>query len=443
MSRGRLGIAAGPALDRSARRELRRRLVFEWGKWDPQNADGAAVAPFAIELDTAEWKVLVEASEALAAELVAAERALLAAPRAWPTLALPRGFTAALRRASRDGSLRCAGPRVLRFDFHPTTDGWRLSEVNADVPGGFIEAAALAHLVKELGGGEGDHPGDPGEALADALAAALGGAGDVAMMHATAFTDDGQVMVHLARRLVPRGLRAHLVAPDHVCACAPAASAPAASVRQGLVMRTGWREGQIDAIVRFFPAEWLPGLPRSADWSTLLRAEAPQCNPPTALLAQSKRLVLATRAIGLSLPWWERFLPETRDPRDVPRSERRRAESWILKPALGRVGEGIAIAGAVDERVRRRIALNAMLWPRHWIAQRRFDSVALTTGDGPRHLCLGVYVVAGRAAGVYGRLAPRPLIDARAQDVAVLIRRSPTEAANSRREPLHGCAIAL
>jgi hypothetical protein len=34
---------------------------------------------------------------------------------------------------------------------------------------------------------------------------------------------------------------------------------------------------------------------------------------------------------------------------------------------------------------------------------------------------LGVYTVDGRAAGVYGRVAPTSLINSRAQDVAVLL----------------------
>ncbi|MBC8011635.1 MAG: hypothetical protein H7067_16240, partial [Burkholderiales bacterium] len=54
-------------------------------------------------------------------------------------------------------------------------------------------------------------------------------------------------------------------------------------------------------------------------------------------------------------------------------------------------------------------------------AQRRFHATAWHTDEGPRFPCLGVYVVEGRAAGIYGRVSPRPLIDAHAQDVAVLV----------------------
>ena len=36
---------------------------------------------------------------------------------------------------------------VLRFDFHWTTEGWRISEANTDVPGGFNEASGFARLL--------------------------------------------------------------------------------------------------------------------------------------------------------------------------------------------------------------------------------------------------------------------------------------------------------
>jgi len=35
-------------------------------------------------------------------------------------------------------------------------------------------------------------------------------------------------------------------------------------------------------------------------------------------------------------------------------------------------------------------------------------------------VCLGVYTIDARVAGAYGRIAERPLVDARAKDAAVL-----------------------
>jgi hypothetical protein len=55
------------------------------------------------------------------------------------------------------------------------------------------------------------------------------------------------------------------------------------------------------------------------------------------------------------------------------------------------------------------------------VAQRRFAATPLRIGETDRYPGVGVYTVDGRVAGAYGRIAERPLIDARARDAAVLI----------------------
>jgi hypothetical protein len=47
----------------------------------------------------------------------------------------------------------------------------------------------------------------------------------------------------------------------------------------------------------------------------------------------------------------------------------------------------------------------------------------MRVGASERYPSIGVYTVNGRVAGAYGRIAERPLIDARARDAAVLISR--------------------
>jgi len=68
-----------------------------------------------------------------------------------------------------------------------------------------------------------------------------------------------------------------------------------------------------------------------------------------------------------------------------------------------------------------RTRLAVQLLPGNWVAQRRFESVPVSTLVGPRHVCLGVYTVNGRAAGAYARLSEKPLIDFAAVDVALLL----------------------
>jgi glutathionylspermidine synthase len=140
-------------------------------------------------------------------------------------------------------------------------------------------------------------------------------------------------------------------------------------------------------------------------------------NPATAILTQTKRFPLVWDAMRTPLPTWRALLPETRDPREAPW---RRSDEWIVKPALGRVGEGVGIRDALDEREWRRIRRGAAWWPSQWVAQRRFQTLALEESAAPLFPCLGVYTVDGRVVGAYGRLAPRPLIDSRATDAAVL-----------------------
>lgn len=164
----------------------------------------------------------------------------------------------------------------MRFDFHWTTEGWRISEANTDVPGGFNEATGFSSLMAA------HYPdaglcGDPALHLAGAILDAAGPGARVALVHATAYTDDRQVMVFLAERFQQRGLRTALTGPDHIRwrndrACLEDASA-------------------VDFIFRFFPAEWLPNLPRRSRWQEFFRnSTVPICNPATALLTQSKRL---------------------------------------------------------------------------------------------------------------------------------------------------------
>lgn len=399
-----MDLTALPRLAPEAYTEVRRRAIFDCCKWDPQVEDVSVLAPYPLLLHRAAWRELAKAAEALAAETQAAERELLERPDLRRRLGLPRAVRGAMGGALNGRAPRGAA-RVIRFDFHPTPRGWRVSEANSDVPGGFIEASGFTRLMAAMSPGY-DVPGDPAEALAGSVQRAAGPGALVGLIHATAYTDDRQVMIYLARRLEARGLRTRLASPADLT----------------------WRNGQAHAggeplalALRFYPAEWLPHLPRRTGWRHFFRgARTPLSNPATALATQSKRFALIWNRLETPMAAWRRLLPETRDPRSAPW---RRGEEWVLKPALGRVGEAIGLRGVTPEKEWRAIARSARWRPGAWAAQRRFEAVPIETPDGPRHVCLGVFTVDGRAAGIYGRLAPLPLIAMRAQDVAVLIAR--------------------
>lgn len=294
----------------------------------------------------------------------------------------------------------------MRFDFHYTREGWRISEVNSDVPGGYNEASGFATLVAEHYA-DALPTGDPAGALADAIASRTPQGGAVALVHATAFSDDRQVMTYLGKRLQARGLTPLFVAPDHVV------------WRRGhALVECGWHAGPVDLVLRFFPAEWLPNLPRSSRWRHFFAGSTiPITNPGAALLTQSKRFPLAWKYLDADLPTWRRLLPETCDPRDVNAA----SPAWVLKPALGRVGDGVGVHGVTEPREWRAIQEDAARHPGEWVAQRRFDAIPASIDGKSYYPCIGVYTVDGQPAGAYGRLAETPLIDHRACDVAILV----------------------
>jgi hypothetical protein len=226
-------------------------------------------------------------------------------------------------------------------------------------------------------------------------------------VHATAYSDDRQVMTYLVPFLERRGLQTCLIAPDHL-----------RWKNDQATIDCEWHHGPADGIIRFFPAEWLPNLPRKFKWrGSADGTGTPQCNPVTAMLTQSKRFALVLDQLRAPIDLWKRFLPETRDPRKIDRND----PDWILKPAHGRVGEGIAMTGTSEPRIIREALKWSRWFPSKWIAQRRFTSVPIDSPDGPRHACLGIFTVNGRFAGIYGRISHQPLIDDRAQDAAVLV----------------------
>jgi len=388
--------------------EVKFAAIFDCCKWDPQVEDVCTLSPLPLVLTGEAWRELVSLAEKLAQETMAVELAILQRPRLLKQLGLP--WT--LRR-------RLAAPKILsgqsrhlhlvRFDFHFTTEGWRISEANSDVPGGFNEASGFSQLMARHYGGL-TTSGDPTGAIADAIGKAIGEPGTVALVHATSFTDDRQVMVFLARRLEQAGHKTILVAPDHL------------RWENGRAfVATDWAQGPVDFVFRFFPADWLTSLPRRCAWWHLLGSSlTPLCNPGSTIISQSKRFPLLLDELQIRLPTWETLLPRTFDGWKIQRN-RQPTGSYVFKPAFGRVGDMIKMHGVTSEKEARKIDRSIRRHPKLWVAQERFDAVPLSTPAGDVYPCIGVYTLNGDVIGAYGRIARRPLIDHLAQDAAVLI----------------------
>lgn len=388
---------------------VRRRAIFDCFKWDPQVEDTAVLANVPLILRPEVWNHIASLAESLAAEALAAEQELCGRSDLMLRLGLSRRLVRMMRRALAHGQPPRAAT-LVRFDFHLTTEGWRISEANTDVPGGLNEAAGIAALMAARYPGT-TTVGDPATVYASALLRACPSRPSVALVHATAYADDHQVMRFLGRELERQGGRPVLVGPTHL------------RWKDGRVRADGiGPAGPLDAVMRFFPGEWLIDLPASCGADRLFSGGSiPISNPATALLTQSKRFPLVWSELRTALPTWRALLGETRDPRDVPPGE---SEDWVLKPALGRVGEGICMDGITPRSDRRKLRADAWWRPGRWAAQRRFRPVPFDIGGERWYPCIGIYTVDGRAAGAYGRMSKTPLIDWRARDVAVLTMRS-------------------
>jgi len=399
-------IRAGAALAAEEWAQVRLATIFDCCKWDAQSRDHSVLANYPLFLQTRHWDLIARDAEPLTTELLAAELEIFGRAELHDELGLPEPIVRAIRGCTA-ADLPNGRARVMRFDFHFTREGWRISEVNCDVPGGFIEASGFSTLMAEHMSGA-RTCGDPAGEYARALADAAGPDGLVALVHATWHSDDRQVMEYLVRRLRDNGVRAALGGPDDV---------------QWVGADARWREGpsgpQRLVLARFFPAEWLPVLSPRARWERWFRnSRSALSNPGTALLVQSKRLPLVWDSLRTPLANWRKLLPETRSIREIEGA----MSEWVLKPTLGRVGENIAIEGVTDAAKYQKLLREARRNERNWVAQRRFETVAIPTPDGPRYPCIGVFTVNGRTVGAYGRVAAMPIIDDAAQDVAVLLR---------------------
>jgi glutathionylspermidine synthase len=355
-----------------------------------------------------DWNQLQDLAEQLTAELLRAERELLFRPTLHGVLGVPRGIRRALRQIDRAGET-AAAVRSMRFDFHWTREGWRISEVNSDVPGGFGEASALPRMMSELSPGT-IPAGDAGGAWAEALSRGVReGTGDVALLTAPGFMEDHQVVSYLARQLRQIGFRSHLASPtqlrfDHLNrAC----------------LDTAYHTGPLAAVVRFYQAEWLTYLPRRCPWRRFFAGSTtPVANPGVAVLSESKRFPLVWDELRTPMPTWRRLLPESRDPRDAPW---RRDDGWLLKTAFCNTGDTVTARDLSTPKQWRAAALSAWLNPTQWVAQRRFEPLSVPSPMGDVYPCIGVYTIDGHAVGAYTRIAPRPVIDYRAIDAALLV----------------------
>ena len=365
-------------------------VMFDGYKWDLQEGEQGTISDKVVLLGQDEMIFLADCAVALYHETIAMELKLKHRPDLLLQMGISEEMTQALCNCEYDPERHI---RMMRFDFHPTTGGWQISEVNSDVPAGYPEASIMPQLAEPYFAGYAQY-GNLGEVLVEKLIRLAPARSTIAYLHDTHTVEDYQILRFLSDLLERHGHRSVFTDPRHL----------------------KWKDNKaqnVGAIMRYFPVEWLE-FHEGVDWRSIVNAQTPSCNHPLALLTQSKRLPVVWDQLGVNLSFWKRLLPETKCYTSLAQTD-----GWILKPAFGRVGEGINIPATVSDAENKEIQQAASECPLQWVAQRMFQSVPI---DG-LHLNLGVFVIDGQFAGLYGRAGKSARIDAKASELPVLVKK--------------------
>lgn len=387
--------------------EYRLTLMFDCYKWDPQFLDNNTIAKHALVLTKEEDMELQRLTESLDQETRKAEEFLNQHLELMKPLALPKSVSKEIKKMKNYEPDRHI--RLMRYDFHPTTNGkWAISEVNSDVPGGFAESSLMPQAAMTLFPKEQFWHKDFGDMLVQAIMEKVPENGRIMLVHCTCYSDDRQVMQFLGDKLKARGYMVIYGAADHL----NFEDQRAISILDG-------NEGEIDAIVRFTPLEWLTEM-KPKRWQGYFDTTTVSCNHPVAIFAQTKRFPLVWDVLeqnGIAMTTWRELLPDTIEVKDA-----KGKEGYIFKPACGRVGEKISIKEACRGNEYKQILSDVKKHPKKFLAQKRFDSQPLVDANGEEyHICLGSYAVNGAHAGYYARISDLPRIDSHAADIPVLI----------------------
>jgi len=375
----------------SSFQEYRYDVMFDGYKWDLQAGEQSTVTDGVVLLEPAQLDDLRAKAVALYQETIQMERLLQKRPDLAVKMGISKKMAVELCNCEVDPT---AHVRFMRFDFHPTTKGWQISEVNSDVPAGYPEASLLPQLAQRYFDGY-CQSGNFGDLLVERLSRLTKPEGLIAYLHDTHTVEDYQIVHYLGDLMEKKGYRSFYCNPAHV----------------------KWKEHRaegVEAIVRYFPVEWLE-YEKGVDWRSFIHSKTTSCNHPIALLTQSKRLPLVWDELGIEVPMWKQLLPETKCA-----STKRKGRGWILKPAFGRVGEGINIPGTLSLKEDLDIRKAAMENPIQWVAQRIFKSIPV---EG-QHLNFGVFVIDGEFAGLYARASKWAKIDSEASEMPVLVKES-------------------
>jgi len=295
---------------------------------------------------------------------------------------------------------------LARADAFFVEGGVAVCEMNCDTPSGEAEAVLLGRLAAR--------PGllDPNRALLPRLAALVAAVARrespaVGILYPTEITEDLSMVRLYAELFAERGCRVALGSPYNL------GRAP-----DGRLMLLGT---PVDVVVRHYKTDWLgerepvwldeaPPLddgpllgPAALLAGAALEGRTAIVNPLGAVVPQNKRAFAllwellerlpaeAAEAVRRHVPFTARL--ETLDARELAR------EDWVLKSDYGCEGDEVVVGAEVDDATWAQAL--ALARPGRWVAQRRFVPAA----GRARVVNHGVYLVAGRAAGLLTRLS--------------------------------------
>jgi glutathionylspermidine synthase len=320
---------------------------------------------------------------------------------------------------------------IARADVFLTDRGPRICELNCDTPSGEAEAVLLNRAAARPG------LSDPNAALEDRFCAMIEHLGasvqkrtpgplSVGIVYPTEITEDLSMVLLYRHWFEKRGFRVTLGSPFNLCALPG--------------HRAGLFGNPCDVFVRHYKTDWwserrpawadAPAVPDPEPLSeelgvilaSALRGTSAVVNPFGAVVPQNKRaMALFWERLdlfsGQSRAAIRRYLPETVRLESMAR-ERLLAErdGWVLKSDYGCEGDEVVVGAGTDPEEWKE-CLEAAL-PGRWIAQRYFHSRPDPEGALANH---GVYLVAGRACGLYTRLSEGPT-DRYALSAPVLVR---------------------
>ena len=320
---------------------------------------------------------------------------------------------------------------LARADLFFTEDGISIAELNCDTPTGEAEAIVLGRIAKQRDA----HFEDPNAELEASYGAML----DV-MCKREARSRSARLRHRVPDRVHRRSLR-HFVSTNGLGGGARVSRRARVALFFGRSNDDALMlfDDRIDVMIRHYRTDWWGERVSAWDDEDLADTEPLEGPLGAALECALDRRVVVVNPFGAVVPqnkramafMWEhihrfspraqsiieKYVPVTSRAESVHQEQlRAQKDQWVLKSDYGAEGEEVVVGKFTSQEIW--LASIDHARKGHWVAQRFFEARA---SDGGEITNYGVYVIAGRAAGVYAR-AQKGATDASALSVPVLVK---------------------